>query len=82
MKIELRAICQETLGDLRNGGYEVPEHSSALNALAHCLALEGKTIEHGRLVGLMFMCNGKHVSSDTILAEGDRLTVLRPMYGG
>lgn len=82
MRIELKAVCQETLGELPGGSYEVPEQCSALTALEHCLSCHGKEIERERLSGLLFMRNGRHIPSDTCLTEGDRLTVLRPMYGG
>ena len=31
---------------------------------------------------LLFMCNGGHIRPDTLLHDGDRLMILRPLTGG
>ena len=77
MTITMKLLCRETVGELPDGGYTVPEGSTAAQALARCAGLSPE-----RAQGMMFMRNGKHVQPDTVLSDGDHLLVLRPLRGG
>ena len=77
MTVSLKLLCPETVGELPDGNYTVPEGSTAAEALACCAALPRERVE-----GLMFLCNGKHVQPDALLSDGDSLMVLRPLRGG
>ena len=77
MTVSLKLLCRETTGELPDGEYEVPEGTSAAEALALC---SGLTPE--RAAGLMFLRNGKHVRPEALLSDGDQLMVLRPLRGG
>ena len=77
MTITLKLLCRETVGELPDGDYEVPEGATASEALACCAGLSRERAE-----GLMFLCNGKHVQPDAPLSDGDKLMVLRPLRGG
>ena len=77
MTISLKLLCRDMFGELPDGDYEVPDGVCAAEALACCAALPRKQAE-----GVMFMCNGKHIRPETLLTDGDRLLVLRPLRGG
>ena len=77
MTIALKLLCREMFGELPDGDYEVPEGATAAEALAFCAGVPGETAQR-----VMFMCCGKHIRPETVLADGDRLLVLRPLRGG
>ena len=77
MKIFLKLLCRERFGNLPDGDYEVPDGVSAAEALAFCAGFPRECTET-----VMFMSNGKHIRPETALSDGDRLMVLRPLYGG
>ena len=77
MTITLKLLCRETVGELPDGDYEVPEGATASEALACCAGLP--RVPAG---SVMFMRNGKHVQPDAPLSDGDTLLVLRPLRGG
>ena len=77
MAVSLRLLCRETVGELPDGDYEVPDGSTAAEVLQCCAALTRERAE-----GMMFMRNGKHIRPDTVLSDGDTLRVLRPLRGG
>ena len=83
MKIRLKTVCQERLGALPDGEYEVPEGATAAEALRACQrrsALEPLPPEQE--AALQFMVNARHARPDAVLKDGDRLLVLRPLTGG
>ena len=83
MKITLKPICQEILGAMPGGSYDVPEQSTARDALLHCIAqYGGSDVLEDCVCHIVYMRNGKHCSPDEVLAEGDLLMALRPVYGG
>lgn len=83
MTIHLRVICQEVFGALPNGDYDVPDGSNARSALLACVAqYQGDDILLDCIDHVVYMCNNKHISPETVLSEGDRLMVLRPVHGG
>ncbi len=83
MRIYIKPICPEILGMLNSGCYEIDEGLSALEVLASALRLSGADdIPNEVLNMLVYMRNGKHISSETVLIDGDQLMALRPVYGG
>ena len=83
MTIRLRVICQEILGALPGGEYTVPDGSNARAALLSCISqYDGGDVREDCVDHVVYMCNGKHISADTVLNENDQLMVLRPVDGG
>lgn len=83
MTIRLRVICQEILGAMPGGEYAVPDGSNARSALLSCISqYDGGDVREDCVDHVVYMCNGKHISADTLLNENDQLMVLRPVYGG
>ena len=83
MKIYLKTVCQEVFGKLPNGDYTVPDGSDARSALHACVAqYDGGDVLYDCIDHVVYMCNGKHITPETALSEGDRLMVLRPVHGG
>ena len=77
MTVNIKLLCREMFGELPDGDYEVPDGVCAAEALAFCAGVQRENAET-----VMFMCNGKHIRPETVLADGDRLLVLRPLRGG
>lgn len=83
MRIYIKPICPEILGGMSSGWYEVDNGLSAIEALTSALKLSGADdIQKEVLTMLVYMRNGKHISSETVLVDGDQLMALRPVYGG
>ncbi len=83
MRIYLRTVCPEILGECPSAWYELENCSNAFEALLICLKqYGGNDVKYESLDRLIFMLNGKHISSDTMVKDGDQLMVLRPVYGG
>lgn len=83
MKIHIRAICPEILGALKADQYILEDGLSAIDALTAAMELNGmESINKDTLSMLVYMKNGKHITSDTVLTDGDSLMALRPVYGG
>lgn len=83
MKIYLKTLCQEVFGKLPDGEYEVPEGCDARCALLSCIdQYGGDDVLHSCIDHIIYMCNGKHISPETVLCDNDRLMVLRPVRGG
>ncbi len=83
MTIKLRLICPEIFGAMPGGDYDVPDSCTAREALHKCVEqYPGRDVQTESLDRVILMLNGKHISPDSPLSEGDSLMVLRPVYGG
>ena len=82
MRIRLKTICPEILGSVPSDWYEIDDGLAAKEALKACISACGQKIDEDILSRLVLMKNGKHISHDTLLNDGDMLMALRPVYGG
>lgn len=83
MIIRLKTVCPELLGPLPDGEYEVPDACTAEQALLACMESGGLPPPAKELMTkLLFLKNLRHIGSEDVLCAGDRLTVLRPLFGG
>lgn len=80
MKVTIKFICREMVGDKPGGDYELPEGCSIAEALER-LNTEG-TFVKDYLNFMIFMVNSKPAQSDRVLCDGDTLMVLRRIIGG
>lgn len=81
--IKLKLVCSEIFGAMPGGEYTLPEAMSAREALECCVAqYDGEEVLREYIHRVVFMLNGKHISPDTMVSEGDMLFVLRPVVGG
>ena len=82
MRIEAKFICPEIVGPLRSGAYEVPEGAAISDLLAISRAEHyGQAPECGKDF-LLFLRNGKPAQVDTKIAPGDKIHILREVFGG
>ena len=66
-----------------NGDYEVSEESTAKQAFECCVSsYGGDDVQRDCLDHVVDMLNGKHISPNDTVSEGDLLMVLRPVHGG
>ena len=83
MTIRLKTVCPERIGELADGAYEVPDGSTAAQALRACMRAGGmEPLDPEQEPQLLFMCNSRHIRPETPLQDGDRLMILRPLTGG
>lgn len=80
MKVNIKFICREMVGEKPSGDYELPEGSSIADALER-LNAQG-TFVKDYLNFMIFMVNSKPAQSDRVLQDGDTLMVLRKIIGG
>ena len=82
MRIHLKTICPEILGGIPSDWYEIDDGLAAEDALRACISACDLEIDDDIITRLVLMKNGKHISHDTPLNDGDKLMALRPVYGG
>ena len=82
MRIHLKTICPEILGGIPSDWYEIDDGLAAEEALKACISACGQKLDDDILSRLVLMKNGKHISHETPLNDGDMLMALRPVYGG
>ncbi|MBR6259597.1 MAG: MoaD/ThiS family protein [Oscillospiraceae bacterium] len=81
MKINVHFYCSRIVGKAREGEYEVPEGAD-IAAVMQAAADENGTFIEDYMKYLTFVRNSKAAPADTVLSDGDRLTVLMQAYGG
>jgi sulfur carrier protein ThiS len=82
LKVEVIFICHEIVGELRNGIYEVPVGTDILELLKISSAECNVQILEDAEDKLLFLVNGKSVQPDAKLSAGDKVYVLRQIFGG
>ncbi len=82
MQIEVRFVCPEVLGILKSGAYEVAEGASISDLMDVCIKAGEGTVRDDFVNYVIFLKNNKPAYSDTVLEAGDKVMVLRKIYGG
>ncbi len=83
MKIRVKAVCPEVLPTVQDGEYEVPANVSAEEVVEICLEKWGREgVPEDYKSRLLYLRNGCRADAATVLKEGDKLYLLRPVYGG
>lgn len=82
MQIEVRFVCPEVLGGLRSGTYDVPEGASISDMMDLCIEAGEGTVRDDLINYVIFLKNNKPAYADTVLEAGDKVMVLRRIYGG
>jgi ThiS family. len=82
VQVEVRFICAEIVGPLRSGPYEIPEGSNISDLLELSRSeYEGQLPQYGTDM-LIFLINGKPALLDAVLSDGDKVHILRKIFGG
>lgn len=81
MKVSVRFICSEIVGNARNGEYELKEPAT-VGDLMKVAEEQNKTFRPDYEQHVIFMVNSRSATPQTVLAENDHVTVLRLVYGG
>ena len=79
--VNVRFLCREVVGDARPGSYSLEEGATVARLLASASAENGTFIENYAR-HLIYLVNDRPAGGDTVLREGDRVTVLRKVHGG
>ncbi len=81
MKVSVRFVCREIVGDARRGAYSLPEGSSAAQMMESAAAENGTFVENYP-EHVIYLVNGKPATPQTVLCDGDSVLVLRKAHGG
>ena len=81
MKINVRFVCAEIVGNARQGEYEVPEGAAVGQFMALAAAENGTFVEN-YLDHVIYLIGHKPARVESVLKEGDSLMVLRMVHGG
>ena len=81
MTVRVRFVCNEVVGSARAGEYTLDEGGTVARLMEQAAAENGSFVEN-YMNHLNFLVNDKVAKPDTVLHDGDRLTVLRMAYGG
>ncbi|NLO96825.1 MAG: MoaD/ThiS family protein [Peptococcaceae bacterium] len=82
MKIKVSFVCQEVVGNMKDGIYEVPEGSTISDLFAVCEKENNIFINDEYRKWLLFLADGKPVKWDTVLHNVDTVHVIRAAVGG
>ena len=82
MQVEVRFICPELAGPLRSGIYEVPENATISELLETGSSDCSGGITENAQAYMLFLLNGRSAQPDARLSPGDKLYVLRKVFGG
>ena len=81
MKVNIKFYCREVVGQAYSGEYEV-EAGIDIAHLMEYAANKNGTFCDGYLEHMIFLLNSKPAKLDSVLNDGDTVTVLRKAYGG
>ena len=82
MQVDVTFICPEIVGPLRNGAYEVPEGTTISELLEISSSESSVKLSDTVTDYVIFLKNGKQVAADAALSGGDKVFVLRRVFGG
>ena len=83
MKITLKLVCSEIFGAMPNGEYTIPGPVSVREAVLSCVEqYGGGDVLREHVHQVVYMLNGRQVTGDATVKDGDSLFVLRPIFGG
>ena len=83
IKIKVKLVCSEIFGAMPDGEYSLPRAMSAKEALECCVEeYGGGDVLREHVHQVVYMLNGKQVTGDATVKDGDSLFVLRPIFGG
>lgn len=82
MNINVRFSCQDIVGNLRDGDYDVPKDSTVRQAMEQFFAEDGRELTSEVENNVVFVINFRPAQWDTVLHEDDKLRILYRFLGG
>ena len=82
MRIEAKFVFPEVTGVSGNGAYDIPEGASVSDLLEASRTVYGDRIPENAGDFLIFLRNGMPAQLGDKLSEGDKVHILRKIYGG
>ena len=82
MRVEAKFVFPENPGAQGSGAYDVPDGAAVSDLLEAGRAVYGDRIPKNPEDLLIFLRNGMPAQLGTRLSEGDRIHILRKIYGG
>jgi hypothetical protein len=82
MRIEAKFTAKDIVGDLREGMYEMPDGTTAGDALLQFYREAGREMNPELPNQIVFLVNYRRVQPESVLQDGDRLRILYKILGG
>lgn len=82
MQIEVRFLCPELVGKMKNGVYSVPDGSTIRDLFAACMRENDFVPEQDYIKWLVLLADGRPAVWDTVLDQVSKVHVLRAVLGG
>ena len=81
MTVNVRFVCNEVVGDARPGAYTLPDGATIADLMKQAADENGSFVD-GYMDHLIFLINSRPATAGDMLHDGDRLNVLRMIFGG
>jgi len=82
MKVNVRFHCQELVGNIRSGDYELPDGATITDLIDEAQRIANEILNEQQKDYLAFMINGQAAVWETVLKDGDMIRVLYKIVGG
>ena len=82
VKIQVYFVCQEVVGDMKDGIYEVAEGSTIRDLFSVCEKENNIFIKDEYRQWLVFLADGKQAQWDTVLHKVNTVHIIRAAVGG
>ena len=82
MNIDLKFICRDLVGNLRDGIYEVPDAVTVKDLVDVSCNEADRELSESVKDHLIFLVNSKPAKWETTLTDGDKVRVLYKIVGG
>lgn len=82
MKINLKVYDMHIASNLKGFELEITDGSTVRDMTAECVKLKIIPYDGQEIKGLTFVVNSSLASLSTVLRDGDKVSLLRPLAGG
>ena len=82
MRISVRFLCVDIPVGMGNGDITLSEGATVSDAVAAVVALGDIQMPTAEIMKSLFLVNDQSAQPDSILRDGDNLSVVRPLAGG
>lgn len=82
ISVNIRFLCRDITGNIESGIYTVEKGATVAELFALCEEQYNKKIDEELKDRIIFLIDGKEVSWDYVLSDGQKINAVRPVFGG
>jgi hypothetical protein len=82
MEVDARFLCDEVIGDVESGTYNIPQGSTIRDLFDECMRLNNVTVDEEMLKWIQLLADGKPARWETKLDGVKRVHFVRSIVGG